>query len=196
MPPTTPPPGRRALPRAAPSRCGLLPARQPAPARRSGFSLLELTIVIAIIVILALIALPGVPDRLVRDQIADAVELTKFVKVPVAASWAASAAMPVDNAAAGLPAADKIVSNYITSVAVESGAIQVTFGNRANGSIRGKTLTLRPGVVEDAPVVPVAWVCGNADPPVKMTARGLNKTDVPLRYLPLGCRSLEKPAGG
>ena len=49
--------------------------------------------------------------------------------------------MPVDNAAAGLPVADKIVNEYISSVAVESGAIQVTFGNRANIAIQGKVLT-------------------------------------------------------
>ncbi len=50
-------------------------------------------------------------------------------------------------------------------------------------------LTLRPGVVEDAKVVPISWVCGDADPPRQMTARGLNKTSVAARYLPLQCRA-------
>jgi type IV pilus assembly protein PilA len=72
---------------------------------------------------------------------------------------------------------------------VESGAIQITFGNQANVAIQGKVLTLRPGVVEDAKVVPISWVCGDADPPGKMTARGLNKTSVAARYLPLQCRA-------
>jgi type IV pilus assembly protein PilA len=49
-------------------------------------------------------------------------------------------------------------------------------------------LTLRPAVVEDAPVVPVAWVCGHASVPAKMTVRGTNRTDVPVRYLPMRCR--------
>jgi type IV pilus assembly protein PilA len=94
----------------------------------------------------------------------------------------------VDNVAAGLPASDKIVSTLVSAVAVESGAIQITFGNQANGAIRGKTLTLRPAVVEDAQVVPVSWVCGNSAVPAKMTAKGLNKTDVPLNFLPVNCR--------
>ena len=162
-------------------------------AQVAGFSLLELMVVVAIVVILALIALPGVPDKFVRDQIVDAVKLTEIAKAPVALAWAVAAKLPVNNAEAGLPAADKIVNNYISSVAVESGAIQVTFGNHANANIRGKTLTLRPGVVEDATVVPVAWVCGNAEPPVKMTAKGLNKTSIPLKYLPLNCRGGDKP---
>ena len=144
-------------------------------------------IVVAIIVILALIALPGIPDKLIRDRIAESLKLTDIVKAPIAASWAIAAKLPVDNAAAGLPAADKIVSDYVSSVAVESGAIQVTFGNRANVAIRGKVLTLRPGVVEDAPIVPVTWICGDAEAVNKMTAKGINKTTVPTRYLPLSC---------
>jgi type IV pilus assembly protein PilA len=173
-----------------------LPSLRRPPYRRStrragaaGFSLLELMVVVAIIVILALIALPGIPDKVIRDRIVESVKLVDIVKPPIAAAWATTGKLPVDNAAAGLPAADKIVNEYISSVAVESGAIQVTFGNRANGAIQGKVLSLRPGVVEDARIVPVSWVCGHAEPPGKMTAHGLDKTDLPIRYLPLNCRA-------
>ena len=154
-----------------------------------GFSLLELMIVVAIIVILALIALPGVPEKLIRDRIVEAIKLADIVKPKVAASWSTSGTLPVDNAAAGLPVADKIVSDMVSAVAVESGAIQITFGNQANAAIRGKVLSLRPGVVDDARIVPITWVCGDADPPERMTARGVNRTTVPARYLPLACRA-------
>ena len=88
------------------------------------------------------------------------------------------------------PPAASIVNNVVSSVAVESGAIQVTFGNRANAALRGKVLSFRPGVVEASPMVPITWVCGHASPPVPMNARGLDKTNVPDRYLPLNCRAV------
>jgi len=154
-----------------------------------GFSLLELMIVVAIIVILALIALPGIPDKVIRERIVEAIKLADIVKPRVAAAWAATGTLPVDNAAAGLPIPDKIVNDMISAVAVESGAIQITFGNKANVAIQGKVLSLRPGVVEDARIVPVSWVCGDAEPPNMMTVRGPNKTNVPARYLPLACRA-------
>jgi len=156
---------------------------------RLGFTLIEMMVVIGIVAVLALIALPGVPDKLIRDRIVESVKLADIVKPKVADAWSATGKLPVDNAAAGLPVADKIVNEYISAVAIESGAIQVTFGNRANAAIQGKVLSLRPGVIEDARIVPVSWVCGNAEPPNKMTVKGLNKTDVPARFLPFNCRA-------
>ena len=157
--------------------------------RRRGFTLIELMVVVGIVAILALLAVPTYQDKFIRDQIAEAMPLADIAKTPVAMSWALLQTFPADNAAAGLPAADKIVNNYISSVAVENGAIHVTFGNRANHAIAGKILTLRPAVVTDAPIVPVTWVCGFATGPDKMTVKGDNKTNLPPGWLPINCRA-------
>ena len=146
-------------------------------------------VVVAIIAILALMALPSYQDKLVRDQVNEALPLADVAKPPLAVAWSLKQPLPSDNAAAGLPPAEKIVSNLVSSVAIEGGAIHITFGNRANGAIKGKVLSLRPAVVEDAPIVPVAWICGFAPVPGSMTAKGTNRTDVPSRYLPFKCRS-------
>ena len=155
---------------------------------RAGFTLIEMMVVLAVIAILALMAFPTYQDKMVRDQVIEALPLADFVKAPVGASWALLRTLPADNAAAALPPPDKIVSNLVSSVALENGAIHITFGNRANGAIRGKIITLRPAVVEDAQVVPVSWVCGTAPVPGNMTAKGVNRTNVPVNYLPLKCR--------
>jgi type IV pilus assembly protein PilA len=156
--------------------------------RGSGFTMVEMMVILGIIAILALMALPSYQDKFVRDQIAEALPLADIAKAPVAAAWTAGQTFPADNAAAALPPADKIVNNFISSVAVENGAIHITFGNRVNAQIKGKVLTLRPAVVEDAPIVPVTWVCGGAPAPDKMTVKGENRTDVPAGFLPFRCR--------
>lgn len=161
-------------------------------AYKNGFTMIEMMVVIAVIGILAIMAVPNFTDKLIREQIVEALPLADIAKKPLDAAWTTTQSFPSDNAAAGLPVADKIVNNFISAVNVQDGAIHITFGNRANRLLKGKQLSIRAAVVEDAPIVPVAWVCGYAEVPGKMTPRGDNRTDIPMGYLPLKCRSLSK----
>jgi type IV pilus assembly protein PilA len=160
--------------------------------RQRAFTLLEMLAVIAIMAILAAMAVPSYQGRIVRQQIEAGMTLADIAKKPIAASWANAQVLPTDNLAAGLPTADKIVNNYVSALSVQDGAINITFGNRANSAIKGKILTLRPAVVADAPIVPVEWVCAKAGAPAKMTIKGVNQTTIPDGYLPLSCHSLAK----
>jgi type IV pilus assembly protein PilA len=154
--------------------------------------MMELMAVVAVVAILATLALPSYLDRIVRDQIREALPLADIAKQPIAASWSLMQTFPADNASAGLPPADKIVANYVSAVAVENGAIHITFGNRANRALEGKILSLRPAVVEDAPIVPIAWACGYAEAPEKMTLMGDNRTSIPEPLLPIECRAFKR----
>lgn len=156
-----------------------------------GFTLMEVMATVAIIAILALMAMPTFIDRIVRQQIEAALPLADVAKKPIADYWAYTQTMPLDNAALALPEAEKIVNNYVEKLAVKNGVINITFGNRANGNLKGKVLSLRPAVVPDAPAVPITWVCGMAEPPGKMTVYGDNATDVATTYLPMECRAIK-----
>lgn len=161
--------------------------------QNSGFSLMEAMVALVIIAILAAMALPSYMFKITREQIEKSLPLAAEVAQPaVAVQWKLEQKLPSSNEIAGIPPAEKIVSNYVKSVAIEEGAIHITFGNRANERIKNKVLSLRPAVVEDAPMVPITWVCGDAEAPDGMAVKGRNRTTIDKQYLPLICRKKAK----
>jgi type IV pilus assembly protein PilA len=153
-----------------------------------GFTLIELLIVIAILTVLSTMALPSYQDRVIRAQAAQAMAVAEVAKKEVEEYYKAKKALPRNNAQAGLPAPEKMVGNYVTSVAVSDGVINITLGNRVNKNAAGKIVTMRPAIVADASIVPIAWVCGYASVPKGMTVKGKNESTIPPRQLPIDCR--------
>ena len=155
---------------------------------RLGFTIVEMMVVVAILAILAMIAIPSGIERIIREQVAAAVPLAEAAKEPAAAQWKATKTLPADNKEAGLPTPDKVVSNLISALVVDKGAIHMTFGNKARSILQGKVLSFRPAVIPESQAVPVAWVCGNAPAPAKMTLLGDNKTNIEAKFLPFACK--------
>ncbi len=155
---------------------------------QAGFTLIELMIVIAIITILTTMALPSYQDRVIRKQITEGFNLAEMAQDAVQSYYKARKRMPKSNKEAGLPVADKIIGNYVTSVSVQKGVIEITLGNRINANVEGKTIVIRPAIVKGAPVVPIAWVYAYASVPGKMTVMGENTSTVQPRHLPVNCR--------
>jgi type IV pilus assembly protein PilA len=170
----------------------LAPLRRPRSAR--GFTLIELMIVISIIGIMATMAVPSYQDRILRAQVSEGLALAQFAQQAVQAEYTRSHVLPANNAAAGLPPADRIVGNYVTSLAVHDGGIVMTYGNRSNRHLEGQKLSLRPATVEGYPQVPIAWVCGAANVPARMQVHGADQTTLSQMQLPLDCRAGPPPA--
>lgn len=154
-----------------------------------GFSLLELMVVIAIIAILATLAVPSQTGRITQKRIVETLELVEPFKENIQNYYQLNTgSFPKDNAAAGMPDANKIKGNYLRKLEVRDGVLHLYLGQKLPEQLHDKTLSLRPVFVEDEPSVRLSWICGNNAKPDGMRSPGRNLTDIDLIFLPGRCR--------
>jgi len=156
---------------------------------QKGFTLIELMIVVAIIGILAAVAIPAYQDYTIRSQVTEGLNLAAAAKTAVSETYANSGIVPVDRTAAGMSAtATDTAGQYVTGVEVTNGEITVTYGNNANTTIAGNTLTLTPYAQTDGSV---AWQC-NSDvlgkTPPGTALSGPTTGSLLSKYAPAQCR--------
>ena len=155
---------------------------------QSGFTILELVIVLAIIAIGLVAILPANTGRIDQARIAETISLVRPYQLQVEGHYRAHGEFPIDNKVIDMPAPEKIIGNYVEAAYLEKGAIHLQLGNKIRPELTGKILSLRPVFVPDADYAPVSWVCGYDTVPKNMLAAGTNRTDVALASLPLSCR--------
>jgi type IV pilus assembly protein PilA len=179
--------GRHGVRRASGTPAGALRAR--------GFTLIELMIVVAITGILSLLALSAYQTYTIRAQVAEGISLVGNAKTPIVDAFIVRGDAPADRVAAGMSAnATDTQGNYVASVDVENGRLDVTFGNLAHAAIAGQVLSLTP---YETVALDIVWICGGQTPGLGLNPMGFTgggnqtvprPTTIEPRYLPATCR--------
>lgn len=155
----------------------------------SGFTLLEVMIVVAMVALLATMAIPGKVGKVTQTKMVETISLVEPYKKNIELYFKThSGKFPANNEEAGLPEPLKIRGNYLSKLEVKSGAMHLWLGQKLPEHLHNKIITIRPVFVKDSPNSPVSWICGFNAVPSGMKAAGLNLTDLDLQYLPGRCR--------
>jgi len=113
----------------------------------SGFTLIELMIVVAIIGILAAVAIPQYQNYVARAQVSEALSLASGAKVAVAEYFNTNGTFPADNSTAGLTEPTDFKGNWVESVTVSvvggNALITALFSStEAHSKLQGGEVTL------------------------------------------------------
>jgi len=169
---------------------------------QSGFTLIELMIVVAIIGILAAIAIPQYQNYVARAQVSEALSLVSGAKVAIAEYLNVNSTFPAGNTAAGMEGADTIKGKYVSSVTVstaDTGAgttldptvtratvraiFSDTSGFDAHTKLAGGSLVLTGTDATGS----VSWACSSGHTSSGGTAAAGTATDI-TDYIPSSCK--------
>ena len=135
----------------------------------SGFTLIELMIVIAIIGILMAYAIPAYRDYTVRSKAGEGIVIGADIKRVVSEIYHTEGQLPNSNIDAGIGVDSGIKGANIDSVSVGNGGVISVSFNNLDSTLSGKKVFLTPSTVSGA----IKWRCSS---------------DLEDRFMPSSCR--------
>jgi type IV pilus assembly protein PilA len=144
---------------------------------QSGFTLIELMIVVAIIGILAAVAIPSYQDYTARAQVAEGVSLTSQYKTSLAEYYASRGSL-ADATVAGM--GGTTAGKYVTGIAftnqtTNSVQVEATFGGSAAAAITGSVFPISTTTGGNT------WECG-------VNVIAAPAAMIQSKYMPSNCR--------
>ena len=164
---------------------------------QTGFTLIELMIVIAIIGILAAIAVPMYQDFITRAQVTEGLSLAAGVETAMAEYHTQYDAFPAQGLTTAPPTGlglGTVTGKYGQLDVYPLGVIQMKFSatppSAATSKLDGLVLGISAGLDGNGDLV---WICGNATPPAltggQSAAPSANGTTITnSNYLPASCK--------
>ncbi len=166
-----------------------------------GFTLVELTVVVAIVGLLAAIAIPAYQIQVARAQVAEGLQLAEGVRMAVSAHYAETGVVPRSHASAGIAGSTAIRGKYVTAIEIFPvdffpewrATLLITFGGQASPALQGKVLSLH---AYESNTHNLIWACEtrwthtNAIRGTNswMTANVSQVAKINQAYLPAECR--------
>ena len=153
---------------------------------QAGLSLIELSLLIAVIGVLAAVALPAYEDHIIREYVAEAISATSQCRTIIAEIYA-SAPRGATIGSNNWRCAERLTATrYLASLSTDpDGVITVTMStNISLGAAESTTLTLTPAK-EDGTALSIR------DIPAKVFSfkcKAGGATPIDEKYLPISCR--------
>lgn len=176
--------------------------RPPGKTPQCGFSLLELLISICIIGIVIATAVPIYKSYVVQTRLTDSLVLMSHHRAHIASYFSITGAMPEkpfeylrgdlsesDNSL-GMPVNGDSYEQNTEELQSDEGALTASTTKLVETGERFK-LSLQPALWEAEYSNPrvLLWLCGTETPPDGAIALGINRTNVPPKFLPSTCRN-------
>ena len=145
--------------------------------KQSGFTLIELMIVVAIVGILAAIAIPAYQDFQIRSKVSEVLASMGACKTKVTDFYDANNSQWVTRGGTTITAADlcdQEVTAYVGDIVVDAaGLITATIENLGGTATAGQIIEMAPTINNNAIT---GWICGGGG------------TDVEAKYRPGSCQ--------
>lgn len=135
----------------------------------SGFTLIELMIVVAIIGILAAIAVPAYQNYMIRARVSESIQVSAAAKTAVSEYRQSMGTWPTTNTEAGLPAAATYGVGNVSTLTVGANGVITVAVSAASGTSGNIVLTPSFTTGDGA----VTWAC---------------TTTINTQYVPSNCR--------